>query len=160
MADKEEQVVLCLGDGGLGDVLDGQVPTGGWEEPYVVVASMLLDVSVAMADFKHIFVPFRNQIQPPCLVNVILALEDAFEGERILVHRPLKIRHLTLFFVGIQYSDPGLCLRLEAKNSQSTHLQLTYTNLPYIYSARRNSTGTFLYDASTTLLSITTIVYS
>ena len=115
--------------------------TGGWEEPYdayVVVASMLLDLSVAMAAFTHLFMSFRNQLQSPYLVDVILALKDALEGERVLVHRSLTIRHSKIFVVRVQYIEPDLDLRLEADNRQSTHLQLTYTNLYLLYKTNLN----------------------
>ena len=77
---------------------------------------------------KSITIPY------PYIVDVILVLGDAFEGERVLVNRPLTIRHPSPFFFRVQYSD----LRLEAKNSQSTYLQLTYTNLYLLYKTNLN----------------------
>lgn len=77
LANEEEQVVSLRGKKDLGrDVFTGKCGQGGWEEQYdayVVVASMLLDVSVAMAAFTHLFVSFRNQLQSPYIVDVILA---------------------------------------------------------------------------------------
>ena len=58
------------------DVFTGRCGQGGWEEPYdayVVVTSMLLGVSIAMAAFIHLFVSFRNRLQFPYIVDAILA---------------------------------------------------------------------------------------
>ena len=79
---------------------------------------------------------------------MVLALEDAFQGERVLVHRPLTIRHPNHFFVQVLYNKPELCLRSEANNSQNTHLQLTDTNLHLLY--KTNLNWDILYDDVTT----------
>ena len=87
-----------------------------------------------------------------------MVLEDALEGERVLVHRPLALRHLKLFSLRVQYNDPDLYLRLEAKNSQSTYLQLTYIDLYLLYETNLN--WDVLCDDRTTLLSVTITVCS
>ena len=87
-----------------------------------------------------------------------MALEDAFDGERVLVYRSLSIRHPTLFFVRVQYNEPELYLRLKANNSQRTRLQLTYTNLYLLYKTYLN--WDVLYDDRITLLPVTAIVRS
>ena len=57
------------------------------------------------------------------------------DGKRILIRRPLKLRHLKFFSHRVQYNDPDLYLRLEAKN---TYLQLTDTDLYLLYTTNLN----------------------
>ena len=75
----------------------------------LLAASMLLGCIGSNGGFSHIcLLSFGNQLVSLYLVDVILAFEDTFEGERVVVHRSLALRHLKHVFVRVHYNEPEL----------------------------------------------------